>query len=1012
MDVTWRIELLGQLAVSEGERRIERFRTRRAALLLARLALSHSPIRRDVLVEWLWPDCNFELGRNRLSVALTTLRRQLESPQTQTKLFLGNHDSLGLNWDAVQTDVEEFDAHLKRANIEENTKQRATLLSESLTMWAGPVWSGEDTGALRDEARGWNELYYEAAITLAELDAPSSLEPLRIAQKMSPTREDIARTLMRSLTATGREDEARRVWRNLESVLRTEWNRSPAAETRSLAHHLFNGASPPLSVPSLPTLKGHLQSRSNRFFGRETELETLSNWLSPQSDIRLITISGGSGHGKTRLALEASRRNAQEFRGEIYPVFLAGQSDARRVLGIIGDVLRAPRLSGASELERIVRALGSRRVLLLLDNFEHLAPAAPDIERLLARARGLVCLCTSRRLLGLQEERPLVLHPLPLPAPSPSEEGNHLDATLLGEWTRNPAMRLFVDRARTVSPNFRVHTRNASDVARLCRSLEGVPLALELAAARVLALSPAQIQEYLKSRLDVLEQQPTPDQDSRHRSLRAALDWSYDLLSPDEKRIFRRLSIFRGSWTLQQATNVCALTLREDADLMLKVHEELRRHSLLEAEDESEELRFRFAETVRLYAQERALRHDKPQLRHALQLQHARTFADLSRKAARSAKVEFPREGTHILEREILDLQAAFEWSLSNDPSLALQLAVSLWWLWFSTSRLDEGRTALKRALDASRNIPDDSLSLWDKATADNEAVNWRTEALSGAGFLAWRQGDLTEAVQLCTQALEQSRSSKGERAQIYSLLVLQLASLVQGEFETARTIGEECLATAKARSDQFVQAFALHLLGAGAEMTGDAHLAWSLQEQSHTLFHLIGSIEGEGWALFNWGNAARRLGEYSRAVSLCQRARQIFEQFSSREGMAYSDFYTALALHDSGDKNKALPLLRASLRELLELNARWGIAMALEGLSFAVFDGTTDAATLSTRLWSTAQLLRSQIGAPVPPVDQSRFNTFEAELQTTLSPPSFEAAWSTGQALSLAQAVDAALKS
>ncbi len=1000
----WQIELFGGLRVGTGGQWVTQFRTRRAALLLARLALEGGPVRRDVLVEWLWPDSQFEAGRNRLSVALSALRHAQETPDSKTKLLVGNHDLIGLNFEEVQCDALEFAALLKRAATETDPAIRAQQLQEALALWRGPVWNGDGYDWLREETQHFNDLLCEAALTSHELNATSSLEALQLAQKFEPAREDITRALMKGFVARGKVEEAHRVWRSLEKRLRSEHNRAPLSETRALARRLLESGE--LAVASASAER--LPIKSTRFFGRQSELESLSRWLAPDSGVQLITLFGGSGHGKTRLALEAARRNTGSFDTSPCFVPLSGHHDPRRLLEVVGDALRAPRSPSQSALERIVSAVNGNRVLLLLDNFEHLASAASDVERLLKRIPSAVCLITSRCLLEIAGEQELILPPLPLPSHTSEIEGGVPDSFILEEWARNPAIRLFADRARTVSPTFRLHTGNARAVARLCSVLEGVPLALELAAARSLALSPAQIEENLGSHLDILEQESHGPDEERHRSLRAALDWSYELLSPTGRRLFRHLSVFRGSWTLERATAICTISPRDDRSVIIRAHEELRRHSLLEAEDEEGELRFRFLETVRLYARERATRDDKREIRRSLENRHAQEFARFAQNAVRAGRGQKSGEWVQLQERELADLRAALDWALEHDIALALRLAASLWGFWFSTARFDEGRKSLKRALDASRDIPDSALF---SETETPERINWRAEALGGAGFLAWRQGDLGEAIELCSQSCELCRTGGDTRALTYALIVLQLAALVRCDFETSQALGNECLQLARADGDQQAEAFALHLLGSGAEMQGDALSAWSLQEQSAALFEEANAIEGAGWALFNWGSAARRLGDYERAVELCARGREVFQAIASREGMAYCDVYAGLAYCDAKNTESARTLLHSGLKTLFELRALWGVVQAVEGIARNHFDGTEPTAINAIRLWSAAQSVRSNIGTPRPPVDRVPFETFESRLRKALPAPSFEAAWETGRARSLEQSVRAALE-
>ena len=998
--VQWRIELLGGFRAQSRERLVSRFRTRNAGVLLARLALERGPVRRDDLVEWLWPDCDFVAGRGRLSGALSALRRELENPHAlvEDRLFLATHDTIELNPRLFGCDAHEFEALVKRADAEAGSTRIRTL-EEALSLWRGPLWNGEYFAWLREEAARLGELHCKAALSLAQLDAARATEVLLAAHKIWPGREDIARPLLSALAGANRGEDARRVWRNLEEALLREWNRAPSPPLRAVAKRLLEPPAPCETILGEP-----LPPRVNRFFGRETERETLSAWLSAPEKGRLLTISGGAGHGKTRLAVEAARQNVGLFGGLVCFVSLLGESDARHLLDAVGDALHAPRAMGQSALERIAQALETKRVLLLLDNFEHLIEAAPEVERLLARVSNAVCLVTSRRKLEVAGERELSLDPLPIPALEAASQSRRRAGTsnderemTPDEWARNPAMRLFVERARAQSPEFALHADNAPEVARLCRALGGVPLALELAAARTLSLSPSQIERELQIRLDVLRG-PINRCDERHTGLHAALDWSFHLLSVQARRVFCRLGIFHGSWTLERALVVCTDS-RDNADVVARSHEELRRHSLLEADEAEGELRFRFVETVRLYALERAATARKQAWKMALEQRHAHEFARLMTVVSRPMHGPISGDWSRQLERDLFDLRAALEWALNNDSVLALQMSASLWWFWFATSRLDEGRSFLGRALEGSQEI------------ASTSGEDWRARVQSGAGFLAWRQGDLEEAIKLCSQAVTSARAANDEEALSYALIVLDMAAVVGGDFEAARSMGEECLELARAAGDQYAQAFALHLLGVEADLTGDSRRGQGLQQQSVALFGAIGAPEGRAWALFNGGNAARHEGNFEQAVALCDQSRELFQSLSSREGVAYCDLFAALSHRDAGQNERALPLCREALRVLWELRASWGLAMALECTATLGFHQTPDSANASLRLWSAARLVRERIGTPVPPVETLAFATFEEELRAALPVWSFEAARETGRTLSLEQSVQFALE-
>jgi len=981
-----RIELWGSLRAFAEGRCVARFRTRRAALLLARLALEPRMHAREALIEWLWPDAGFEAGRNRLSGALSVLRRELG------EVFQANHDAVGLDFSRASTDVGEWETLLREgASVDEYAR-----LCRAVEEWKGPLLVGLEDGVFVSHARRLDEMYFGALRRLTEIASADDLfvlGQLRRAHEGAPAREEIARLLMHALGVVEGPRAALRQFHSLQKELRRSGSRVPAPATQDLARELSLqlrdvSVAPETGNPRLPRLAG-------QFFGRENELETALALMAPEGEAPLLTLVGGGGNGKTRLSLEIARRLSGAWKGEVFFVPLADVPEAARLGDAILDGLGKPRVPGVAALDLVVAALQTP-TLLVLDNFEHLLPdGAGVLLSLLGGAPQSRLLVSSRRPLRLEGERQLLVAPLPVPDLSG-------DA---GEWKSNPSVRLFAARARLARPELRLGDELEA-MARLCATLEGVPLALELAAARVGTLSPSQIEALLRERLDVLQQpqERTKGGPLRHASVRAALDWSFDLLPADVGRLFRTLSVFRGGWTLATARAVCLSPRGAGAMWLEDSLELLRAHSLLQARDDGESLRFGFLETVRSYAHERYKRDEKPSLRRATQERHARAFVALARDATQSGVGTGFGAPEPQLEREGANLRAALEWALENQPALALEGAASLWWFWFLSSDLSQGREWLARALETSAEVGEEGAD----AMPLSAVKAW---AQCGAGFLAWRQGDLGGARRWSQASLEGSRALGDRRGVAYSLIPLQLTALVRCDYALARSLGEESLALGRELGDQVVQGFALHLLGSGHEMTGGLERAWSLQEQSCTLFQTLGSREGVAFARLNWASAARRRGKLARAIELCEQGRALFEELSNREGQGYCLAYGARAHLDSGDAGRAQRELRAGLKLLWDVRALWGVALALEGLAMIEARAETEAGwTRAARLWGAAQKTREQIGTPVPPVDKKEFAAFEAHLRAQLDAPVWEAGRESGRTLTLEQNVKWAL--
>ena len=990
MQPQYHIELLGGLRVRRGARSVTRFRTRKAALLLARLALQPQLHERAALIEWLWPNCELSVGRNRLSVTLSALRRDLG--EAETAIFVTSHDAVGLNWRDVAADVAAIETLHKAPTNESESDERARLRA-FIEAFRGPLLAGYDDDVFASHQQQLRAAFCGAACRLSEFPAFDDgfvVGALRRAAALEPLDEAIVRALMRTLARTQDVRAALHFYAAFEVIVNGEIGEPPLRETRQLAAQLRQQLEAPLDDNDELAL---MEAQGNdRFFGRAAELEELTRRLLQMLDGesgRLLTLTGNVGCGKTRLALEIARRLRVVWPGEIVRVPLTQTQGAGDIAGALARALQLPRASGAPSWPRVLAALRSKTVLLVFDNFEHLVEAgAPLLAELLEAVPRVVCLVSSRRALGIAGESERVVEPLPLP-----EAGD------FAAISSNAAVQMWVDRVHRVRPDFRLRADNAPVVARLCAALEGVPLAIELAAAHGETLSPGQMLEALQERLKFLRlsapraKRSAPDAQPRRHSVRAALSWSHDLLAPDAARVLRELSVFRGGWTLESARAVCQTPRAATPFWLAETHEQLSRHSLLQSHSDAEngdEVRFSPLESVRQFAGEKLAGAS----RHALQRRHALYFVEQCERAALERRNHENPRWLARFDREHENLRAALSWSLEHDAGLALRLAASLWWFWFLRGHIHEGRAWLQRALDNA--APTDAAQL----------QNTRAEALCGAGFLAWRQGELAVAAELSERALELCRASGETRGIAYSLIPLQLAHIVRGDYASALACADESLALCRESEDGFGQAFSLHLAGAAHELNGEVERAWSQQEQSRALFDAVGSREGAAYALFNRGSAEARRGDGNAAFKSCERSRLIFEQLDNREGAAYARLYGARASLQTGHQARARRAALRALAEFARLDLKWGLTMALETLALGEPLDKPHKAARATLWWSAAARLREQIGAPVPPVDGAQFAEFEQLLRDAQDAPAFEAAWENGRALPLAHIV------
>jgi predicted ATPase len=612
-------------------------------------------------------------------------------------VLVSDRQSVWLSPATVATDVAEFDRLTKAAARAAGDAERVSLLERAIGLYRGELLPGcYEEWALQEQARGgaqYADALQEWAAALERTgDREAALEAAGRALAADPYREELYRVQMRLLAALGRAGTAQETYRRLESLFRADLGVSPSAATRSLAERLrrqpeaFTCPAPdPTSSPAKaadpeprapvppadnpratgsPSWPPFLPLQLTRFFGRGGEMAHLERLLRDER-ARLVTLTGMGGSGKTRLAIEAAGRVAGAFAARAWFVDLSGVPVPHLIPAALAQALKLPPDSGADPLQRVIQALGEAPCLLVLDNFEHLLRDAGArgkgdhptgdgtalVRLLLERVPGLVCLVTSRQPLHLGGEREFPVAPLPVPvqtdsAAAPSHE---TPERLL----RLASVALYADRAQAVRPDFAVTAANAAAVARLCRKLEGMPLAIEMAAAWAKTLPPAAMLERLERQLALLISRRR-DLPPRHQSLRATIEWSYALLPAELQRAFASLSVFRGGWTLMAAEAVCGpgalLVLSELAERSLLIWDEPP------SENPGAGGRYRLLESLREFAGEKLSEGgEEGPVRQA----HAAYFLALAEEAPPTTRGS---QGGALLkrrEREIENLRAA-----------------------------------------------------------------------------------------------------------------------------------------------------------------------------------------------------------------------------------------------------------------------------------------------------------------------------------------------------------------
>ncbi|MBA2364777.1 MAG: tetratricopeptide repeat protein, partial [Chloroflexia bacterium] len=870
-----RIQLLGGFRVVLGERVIEEseWRLRKAAGLLKLLALSERlQLHREQALELLWPDSEPRAAVNNLHGTLHALRRILRSDCQFVWLRLhGDVLSLG-PVDRVWVDVRAFEA----ACIRTRGARDPAPYHAALQLYTGellPADRYEDWAASRREQV--HDKYLTLLVDLARLhearqELRAAIEALRRVVASERSHEEAHTGLMRLYALSGQRHQALRQYGQMKDAMRRELDAEPEAESERLYRDIRSGLYPPRDSrssidpedPTGPGLQHNLPVPLTSFIGREREIADVGHLLATT---RLLTLIGTGGCGKTRLALEVARGSIPEYADGVWLVELAGLSDPHMVPGAVAGVLGITEDSGRGLMDALAHALRARKTLLVLDNCEHLLDACAHLaQTLLGSCPGVQILATSREALGASGE----LH-WRVPSLAVPPAGTLPLADRLGEYG---SVRLFVERAQHREPALDLsEDRDMQAVAEICRQLDGIPLAIELATARIPVLSVRQIAERLDDSLGLLTgggRVAMP----RHRTLRGALDWSYALLNEPERQLFAGLSVFAGGWTLEAAEPVgCAAAAggprSEDA---LELLSRLVDRSLVQVEvGQGPWIRYRLLESVRQYARERL---EEGGGMEAARRAHARFFVVLAEEAEPELTGPQQAEWLARLEVEHDNARAALAQSLAvGEVEVGARLVAALWRFWWVHGHLSEGREWLGRVLASPCEIPD----------------RVRARALRGASVLAWAQTDYEKAVPLMEQSIALFREVEDADGTANALSNLGTILSSRGDYEGARRRQEEGLDLNRALGNKRGLSLSLANLGDTASYLGDHQAARQYWEETLPLDRELGDLHGVAITVNNLGLLARDVGDLDQARARIDEAVGLFRPLSARSALA-----------------------------------------------------------------------------------------------------------------------------
>ncbi len=793
---------------------------------------------------------------------------------------------------------------------------------------------------------------------------------------------------------------------------------------RTLEEEVALRALPSLSARA-EAVPNNLPAQLTGFIGREKQKAELATLLREH---RLVTLTGVGGGGKTRLSIEVARTSLTDGSDGVWFIELASLASGDLVPGAVAAVLKLRDEAGVKPETAIARAIGARKVSLILDNCEHLLDEVARLaSTLLSACSDLRILATSREALGVAGEAAYHVPSLAVP---PTEAGVSLEAL-----SANESVQLFVARASAVNPSFIVDERNAASVALICRRLDGIPLALELAAARVRVLPPEEIAKRLTDRFRLLT---TSSRTAlpRHQTLRALIDWSYDHLTEAEQGLLRRLSLFAGGWTLDAAESICAGDGIEDWEILDSLTS-LVEKSLVENDVEGGQgigkPRYRMLETIREYAQARLL-----ELKEGAEVlgRHRAYFVELAEELA--ARLTGPEQAISLrrLAAEHENLRLALDMCTAPgvDPDLGWRLAGALGRYWYLRGHWNEGRREYGRLMelpDASRATPaaanginwagnlaklqgdlGQARALLEDSLAIRRGLNDPSgiaSSLNNLGNVVKDQGDLKGALALYEESLALQRSIGNRPGVAVALSSLGVLSHMRGDLQAARSYHEESLRLRRELGDRSNVAASLNNLGVIAEALGDPEAAISHLEESVGILRDMGDRWSMAAASSNLGRLAEAKGDGARARTFYERALVVLRELGDRRGSALTMNNLALLLEAEGEWDEARRFLRESLaifHELGECKLTVSLLNALGGLEAA------QDPLLGARLLSAAEALREELGGALPAADLTRFELSVARLREELGDERLGSVWKEGRALGLDGAIVLALES
>ena len=994
--------LFGPIDLQQNSTPLPRPRTRKELWLLALLVLRHrAPLDRKWLAATLWPDSDETQALRNLRRSLNNLREVLGTEAF--RLFAPTPRTLSLNLSGASCDVHEFDALIARGET--------ASLEAAVKLYRGPLLEGclEEWAITERDAR--EKAYLDALETLAaqaaeSKDVEKEARVLRRIVSAAPWRETAQYSLMTTLAASGDRAGAMLVYRQFRLRLHEELQSEPEAETTALYQRLREATRLPArqktrdtgatELAPTETIR-HLPRPLSGLVGRKQELEEITAHLLRT---RLLTLTGVGGVGKTRLAIATAERTLPDSPEGVWFVDLAPLVEARFVEIAVATKMGLREDPKRPLIETLTDYLAPRRLLLVLDNCEHLLPGcAQFVNRLLQGCPHLRILATSRQTLGVRGEIAWRVPSLSLPPANGGGATHERLPPLTLSLLESDAARLFLERAMEASPVFALTDRNAGAVAQICRRLDGIPLAIELAAVRVKVLSVEQIARRLDRAFTLLTGGSASEL-PRHQTLRAMVDGSYALLSKTERALLNRLSVFAGGWTLEAAETVCAGNGIEE-EQVLELLSGLADKSLVVVEKETDgAVRFRLLDTLRQYGEEKL---QEAAGTERVRQKHSDYFLALSEEAR--PELVGPRQGVWLerLDIEHDNLRAALTYSEQRDGLRALHFAASLQRFWEIRSYIREGLARFTALL----NRPDAQVPTLERAGA-----------LNGAGVLAFVQSDFAAADTYHQESLAIFRNLGNEAGIAASLGNLVNVVSRQGNYPLAFAFQEEALSLVRKQGNREREAAALNGLGLLNMEQGDFERAHVLFEESLAISRFLGNSQMIALTLTNlgithvqrveWKNAVVEEETYRKAMDCYQEALEIQRTLGEQTGIARTLSNIGNLALSTGDYGVARPASMDCLTLYHRLNNRHGVAYSIKLLGImALQQNQWKRAAI---LFGVEHALRQAIGAPYTERQQAQREQMLEELRAGYGTEALKADSCIGERLPLEQSIAYAL--